>query len=129
MATPRISKPSLRYFSCKSTSHGISILQGSHHVAQKLTITALPLMEESETSLPSSVLSVKSGATVPLAGPSSCGLSTDAITDDPPLPPLVYDLPTNNATVMTTMMTRIKSKLRFMIVASERKFIEKSQIA
>src|SRR5512140_338611 len=69
MATPTICNPCGPYFFCISTNDGISILQDSHHVAQKLTSTALPSREESRTSLPSGTLfSAKSGATEPFCG-------------------------------------------------------------
>src|SRR5215813_9162263 len=41
--TPTISSPRLRYFSCRVTNPGISILQGPHQVAQKSRITIFPL--------------------------------------------------------------------------------------
>src|SRR5436309_13226053 len=69
MATPTICKPCSPYFFCKSTSHGISILQGPHQVAQKFTTTALPRREESDTVLPSGTLfKENSGAMEPIAG-------------------------------------------------------------
>src|SRR6185312_5760455 len=76
METPRISKPCAAYFLCRSTSHGISILQGPHHVAQKFTSTALPRSEESVTVLPSGTLfKEKSGATEPIAGSEPDGVA------------------------------------------------------
>src|SRR5262249_49904586 len=44
-------------------NHGISILQGPHHVAQKFSRTTLPLKSESFTFLPVTSFSSKSGAT------------------------------------------------------------------
>src|SRR5437879_4576289 len=43
-------------------NHGISILQGLHHVAQKFSRTALPRRSDRRTLFPSSDSSVKSGA-------------------------------------------------------------------
>src|SRR5229473_2113573 len=65
MAIPTTCNPCGPYFFCKSTNHGISILQGSHHVAQKLSRTALPRKSESFTVLPSSEAREKSGASWP----------------------------------------------------------------
>src|SRR6185437_11861002 len=74
MATPTICSPCGPYFFCRSTNDGISILQGSHHVAQKFTNTALPRSDDSFTSLPSGRLfSAKSGATEPLCGSRNSG--------------------------------------------------------
>src|SRR5712692_8592806 len=49
---------------------GISILQGSHHVAQKFKKTTWPRYSESRTSRPSSVVSTTSGARWPTRGAS-----------------------------------------------------------
>src|SRR6202012_1981561 len=50
-------------YSCvNSINSGISILQGSHHVAQKFTSTTLPFSEARLTSLPSRSFSVSSGS-------------------------------------------------------------------
>src|ERR1051326_5001087 len=69
MAMPRISSPCDEYFLCKFSSHGISVLQGSHQVAQKLTSTAFPRNAESWIDLPSGTLrNVKSGAMEPVGG-------------------------------------------------------------
>src|SRR5438270_3223283 len=74
MATPTICNPCGPYFFCRSTNDGISILQGSHHVAQKFTRTALPRREDSWTSLPSErFFSEKSGATDPFRGSGNSG--------------------------------------------------------
>src|SRR5580692_10023450 len=59
---PRTVNPWAAYFFCIWISHGISSLQGPHHVAQKFSRTALPLYSESETDLPSTVFRVKEGA-------------------------------------------------------------------
>src|SRR3984885_3253751 len=45
-----------------SRSHGVSILQGPHQVAQKFSRTALPRRSDSRMLLPSSDCKVKSGA-------------------------------------------------------------------
>ena len=57
--TPTTCSPALPYFFWNSTNHGISILQGPHHVAQKSSRTTLPLSDASFTSLPSTSFSVK----------------------------------------------------------------------
>src|SRR6185295_8460515 len=57
--TPTTCSPALPYLFWNSTNHGISILQGPHHVAQKSRSTTLPLSDASFTSLPSTSLSVK----------------------------------------------------------------------
>src|SRR6266851_4900065 len=61
IATPRTVNPCGSYFSCKSISHGISILHGPHHVAQKFTRTTLRLNWPSDLSRPSRSLNAKSG--------------------------------------------------------------------
>src|SRR5215472_895324 len=73
MATPTICSPCGPYFFCNSTSHGISILHGSHQVAQKFKSTALPFSDESCMVLSwlSRTFKVKSGAVVPLSGPAT----------------------------------------------------------
>src|SRR5579864_8661630 len=69
LVMPTICRPWSPYFFCKSTSQGISILQGPHQVAQKFTTTALPRSEESVTVLPSGTLfKENSGAREPIAG-------------------------------------------------------------
>src|SRR5258708_31590222 len=72
METPRTVKPFASYFCCISMSQGISMKQGSHQVAQKLTRTTLPLYWLSAASLPSRSLKVTSGAGVPADFPSAC---------------------------------------------------------
>src|SRR4051812_8859033 len=57
--TPTTCSPALPYLFWNSMNHGISILQGPHHVAQKSSSTTLPLSDASFTSLPSTSLSVK----------------------------------------------------------------------
>src|SRR5579862_1660362 len=50
------------YFDCSATRLGISTLQGPHQVAQKFTTVTLPREAETETGLPSTPGSWKSGA-------------------------------------------------------------------
>src|SRR5262245_1122436 len=52
-------RPLFPYFSWNSMNHGISILHGPHHVAQKSSSTTLPLNAESFTSLLFRSLKVK----------------------------------------------------------------------
>src|SRR5579859_6645629 len=66
-------RPCGPYFFCKSTSQGISILQGSHQVAQKFSSTALPFKDESRTACPCRSPRVKSGAGAPFLGGSGVG--------------------------------------------------------
>src|SRR5580692_11360358 len=47
-------------------NHGISILHGPHHVAQKFSRTTLPLESESLTEAPLASVRVKSGAALRL---------------------------------------------------------------
>src|SRR5579863_4824231 len=61
MATPKITKSLSAYFFCSSISQGVSILQGSHQVAQKSTSTALPRKSESFTLLPCKSWNTTSG--------------------------------------------------------------------
>src|SRR3954469_22625171 len=56
---PTTCSPSLPYLFWNSMNHGISILQGPHHVAQKSSSTTLPFSEASFTSRPSTSLSAK----------------------------------------------------------------------
>src|ERR1017187_4808706 len=62
ISTPTICRPWEAYCFCSSTSHGVSILQGSHHVAQKFSRTAFPLKSERWTVLPSIDCNAKSWA-------------------------------------------------------------------
>src|SRR5260370_41323418 len=62
MAMQRTVKPFASYFCCISMSQGISMKQGSHQVAQKLTRMTLPLYWFNVASLPSRSLKVTSGA-------------------------------------------------------------------
>src|SRR5580692_8147528 len=62
MATPSRVKPLSAYFFWKLIIQGISAWQGSHQVAQKLTMTTLPLRLARETSLPCKSLKVTSGS-------------------------------------------------------------------
>src|SRR5207302_6746449 len=57
--TPTTCRPFLPYLFWNSTNHGISILQGPHHVAQKSSRITLPASEESFTSLLLTSFSVK----------------------------------------------------------------------
>src|SRR5207245_8212912 len=68
-STPRTVKPLDEYFSCISISQGISIWQGSHQVAQKLTSTTLPLYWLNGTSWSSRSLNVTSGSGAPASLP------------------------------------------------------------
>ena len=47
---PTTCRPAGPYFSWNSTNHGISTLQGAHHVAQKSRRMTFPLKSESVTS-------------------------------------------------------------------------------
>src|SRR5271157_3846724 len=62
MDIPTIWSPSGPYLFCKSMNHGISTLQGGHHVAQKLRTTALPRKSAKRMVLPVKSFSAKSGA-------------------------------------------------------------------
>src|SRR5580704_10706883 len=55
-------KPLSAYFCWKSIIQGISTRQGSHHVAQKFTITTFPFRLASGTSCPSKFLKVTAGS-------------------------------------------------------------------
>src|SRR3954468_21086668 len=57
--TPTTWSPSLPHLFWKSMNHGISILQGPHHGAQKSSSTTLPFSDASLTSLPSTSFSAK----------------------------------------------------------------------
>src|ERR1700761_2087894 len=113
MATPTICRPCGPYFFCRSTSHGISILQGPHQVAQKFSKTALPRKEAIGTTLPSGILfSSNVGATEPLVGSlvpwagadEFCPLSaTLTLAGD-----LLAFLPTSKSPVITTTTHRTK---------------------
>src|SRR5262249_43360719 len=61
-ATAQICKPRGPYFSCNSFRWGISLIQGSHHVAQKIRSTAFPCALESVTVFPAISRNVNSGA-------------------------------------------------------------------
>src|ERR1700690_1503484 len=60
--TPTTANPCPLCWRSNSTNQGISMRQGSHHVAQKFSNTTLPRKSESCTSLPSASLSEKLGA-------------------------------------------------------------------
>src|SRR5271154_1774618 len=62
MDTPSTAKPWFLYVFSNSMNQGISILQGPHHVAQKLSNTTLPLKSESRRGAPFASLRLKSGA-------------------------------------------------------------------
>src|SRR5271167_4526038 len=62
MDTPSTAKPRFLYVFSNSMNQGISILQGPHHVAQKLSNTTLPLKSESRKGAPLASLRLKSGA-------------------------------------------------------------------
>src|SRR6185312_5092200 len=66
--TPSTVNPRGPYVFSKSTNQGISVLQGTHHVAQKLSTTTLPLKSFKGTARPEASCRVKSGAVLP--GPS-----------------------------------------------------------
>src|ERR1700685_2214264 len=55
-------KPLSAYFCWNPIIQGISTRQGSHHVAQKFTITTLPFRLASGTSCPSKFLKVTTGS-------------------------------------------------------------------
>src|SRR5271156_7138743 len=108
MATPTTCKPSGPYCFCSSTNQGISILQGAHQVAQKLSNTAWPRKSDSRMVLPSSVCRVKSGATSPLA----CGPGTEVPFDlRAMLDPNTSIRATTMATTMMTTGSRFKGRL------------------
>src|SRR5271163_1269892 len=62
MDTPSTAKPRFLYVFSNSMNQGISILQGPHHVAQKLSNTTLPIKSESRKGLPLASLRLKSVA-------------------------------------------------------------------
>src|SRR5580693_1054284 len=62
MDTPSTAKPWFLYIFSNSMNQGISILQGPHHVAQKLSSSTLPLKSESRRGAPFASLRLKSGA-------------------------------------------------------------------
>src|SRR5260370_11595482 len=121
-ATQIICSPSGPYFFCNSTSHGSSILQGSHHVAQKFTITPLPFKEESCMVLPFSprTFKVKSGAMSPFLGARMDVVCWLAWVESWSCRP--SNLPLNSKTVMATTTHRTKSNLLF-TRASQGKFV------
>src|SRR5215471_11110399 len=125
MEMPTICSPCAPYFFWKSTSHGISILHGSHHVAQKFTTTAFPFRSESFRVLPfpSSTFRSKSGAGLPLNRSSSpLALATWFGCD-------VNDLPKNKSPVTTTITTPTKITLFFTFNTSHGKAVEEAQPA
>src|ERR1700677_5093974 len=81
--TPRISNPCAAYWSRNSTSQGVSILHGAHHVAQKFTSTALPLKLSRDTFLPLKSSSAQGGAALPLSGETSSGIPAASTTSSP----------------------------------------------
>src|SRR5678815_2337020 len=76
--SPTISRPLSLYLSCIFTKCGISTRQGPHHVAQKSTITTLPLKSESLTFFPERSASSNSGAAEPMLPASAAGLGASA---------------------------------------------------
>src|SRR3954463_12088139 len=127
LVMPTICKPRSPYFFCRSTSHGISILQGPHHVAQKFTTTALPRREESDTVLPSGTLfKEKSGATEPIAGSAPEGVAeplTFCFAGSPVSFGLDARLPTSSNPVITTTTQRTTTTLRFKTISSQSKAV------
>src|SRR5438270_8968284 len=114
MAMPKTSSPCGRYLLFSSTSHGISILHGPHHVAQKFTSTALPRKSASFTVFPSSVSSSKPGADLP-----SIAIADASISEASMAPPCaagglaMREAKNSDAATAATTMIRIIT-LRFM---------------
>src|SRR5882757_6216519 len=134
MATPTICSPCGPYFFCRSTSHGISILQGPHQVAQKFSSTALPRNEASGVALPSGMLfNSKTGATDPFLGsPAPCagsGVPCPLTATLAVLGGLLVRLPTNSKPVMATTTHRTTTTFRFNSISSQRKTVQESKIA
>src|SRR3954466_9155131 len=127
LVMPTICKPWSPYYFCKSTSHGISILQGPHHVAQKFTTTALPRSEESVTVLPSGTLFKENpGATEPTAGSVPEGAAeplTFCFAGSPVAFGLLARLPTSSKPVITTTTHRTTTTLRFKTISSQSKTV------
>src|SRR5271168_2474249 len=62
IATPSMVNPLAAYFCWNPIIQGISTRQGSHHVAQKFTITTFPFRLARGTSSPSRFLNVTAGS-------------------------------------------------------------------
>src|ERR1700733_13924924 len=129
MATPTICRPCGPYFFCRSTSQGISILQGPHQVAQKLSSTALPCREAIGTTLPSGMLfNSNVGASDPLTGsPEFCsndGAAWPSVaTFTLAAGGLLAFLPTSKSPVITTTTARIKMTFLFTNRSSQGKAV------
>src|SRR5438874_11883009 len=114
MAMPKISSPCGRYLLFSSTSQGISILHGPHHVAQKFTSTALPRKSASFTVFPSRLSSAKAGAGLP-----SIAIAEASIAEASMAPPCaagglaIREAKNSDAATAATTMIRIIT-LRFM---------------
>src|ERR1051326_4958340 len=123
MAMPRISSPCDEYFLCKFSSHGISVLQGSHQVAQKLIRTAFPRNAESWIDLPSGRLrKVKSGAMEPVGGSPAEG-------GGEPVPAasggFEARFPSSSKAVIPTTMQRTTMTFRFTTISYQVKRFKK----
>src|ERR1700680_3917849 len=108
IATPTICRPWAPYCFCNSMNHGISILQGLHHVAQKFSRTALPRRSDRRMLLPSSDCSVKSGAGPDLVIGGGAGPERRAMWK-----------PKYNIAAATTATTTKASGLRFPVLTGE----------
>src|ERR1700731_1409739 len=128
MATPTICRPWGAYFFGRPTSHGISILQGPHHVAQKFSSTALPRNEASGVALPSGMLfNSNTGATEPFAGsPAPCAGADAPCPLAAALPEsggLLVRLPTSSNAVIATTTHRTTITFLFKTISSQRKAV------
>ena len=119
MATPITCSPCDAYCFCRSTNHGISILQGAHQVAQKFSSTALPRKSESRTGLPSRLFNSKSGATDPFL-PTGLSLTT-------PVLGLAMRTPANSMRATAAITTIITIALRFTAPHNAKRFRNDSQ--
>src|SRR5579864_1733539 len=127
LVMPTICRPWSPYFFCKSTSHGISILHGPHHVAQKFTTTALPRSEESVTVLPSGTLfKENSGARDPIAGSApegSCEPLMFCFAGSTATLGLDAFLPNRSSAVIAITTQRTTTTLRFKTISSQGKAV------
>ena len=73
-STPTMANPSAPYFSSASTNSGNSARQGTHHEAQKLTMTGRPRSEARSNAAPSRVVPVNLGAARPAPAPAGSGV-------------------------------------------------------
>src|SRR4029077_9539959 len=120
-------------FFCRSTSQGISILQGPHHVAQKFSSTALPRRDAIGIDLPSGMLfNSNVGARPPFTGSPAfwseaglCVLPAPAALADSG--GLVARLPTNSRPVIATTTQRIKMTFRFTTIFLTRRICSENQ--